>query len=372
MWNDLKELNKNPGIKVVIHTTDTNFDEDKEKFENRFILDLEEALDEAQEIYLKEKLDYKNYFKNLEKDIDETEVAIVEKPKKPEVNKIREELKRIFDESFRPPGEPLIQISLEKTNESNEDISQVKDVKYCLKLIIDDDLVASTKFLDFDGNYEICFNVSYTVKLTTKIPESIKIEIHEQMKMKLNSKLTQIFIPIPEPCDLHDEMDFINFEFSTGKNDRNGTIQIKIGWVNIENTNVSPIQRQQKPKNVKLSREMVKKWYDDQILDPMDPDSKFLIDLMNSDKPILQENEEKTKNDDEEKEKGKFYFNEDIYAFCTAEEINNNKRFNMLIERFNNNLRFKNMKFIPQSERYKKINIILGEKFRKTKKILAE
>lgn len=91
-------------------------------------------------------------------------------------------------------------------------------------------------------------------------------------------------------------------------------------------------------------RQIVQRWYDDYLIDPMDPDNNSLVKFI--------------QNNDADEPDGlsasqpanAFRLNEDLTAFCSREQIDNNKRLKLLTARFNSDLKLKNCRLVPHSE----------------------
>ncbi|XP_055638462.1 coiled-coil and C2 domain-containing protein 2A isoform X2 [Toxorhynchites rutilus septentrionalis] len=346
LWKELK------GIKVIIANDEFGQNEAKVSWNKRFNAELEEVIDEEQELYIKEKQKYKAYLRDLEVNINAGEVIPIQKPKKPDISRLNLEFKKIFSESFRSPGEPMIDIFLREEPIQTFQPNSNNDLRYKVKFYLDDKHLASTKPREFQSDSLVDFNTSFSVKLTTKIPETMKIELYEKNRLKHKMKLAEIFIPLPNSDEIFDEVEYVHYEFSSGKPYKlneyhNGKIDLKVGWLEQAELNFPSLPKKRNiPKRVHLSKELLKKWFDDQLLDPNDSDAEILMKALESTDKDSGDEQGNLQEDDDT-----FVFNEDLLAFCSDEEINNNERLNMLFQRFNCNMRYKNIKFIPQSER---------------------
>lgn len=339
---------------MTINSEKTDQREDKDRWNDRFAIELDETIEEEQELYIKEKQDYKSYLRDLEQNIDEAEIAAVQKPKKPDLTRLKQEFGKSFGESFRSPEEPLISLVLQKDPESSFESSLKKDSRYKIRFYIDEKHVVSTKSRQFQNNFLVDFNTSFSVKLTTKIPETMKIELYEKNRLKIKLKLAEIFIPLPNSNELFEDVEYVQYEFSSGKlfksNEyRNGKIDLKVGWLEEGGSSFpSPSKRRNLPKRVQLSKDLIQKWFDEQALDPNDSDAEILMKALEKEQREQDSDDEK---DDLQEKDEPFVFNEDLLAFCSEEEINGNERLNMLSQRFYSNLKYKNIKFIPQLDR---------------------
>lgn len=170
-------------------------------------------------------------------------------------------------------------------------------------------------------------------------------------------------MPIPAEHELYSDTNISTIDFSveTEQIKISGNINYKIGWNNngkemesISKKEYGAFKKNQQYLNEK--RTTIKKWYDEHLLDPMDPDQNSLINEMTKDtindeiknisEIAINENYNHEKNI-----KKLFRFNEDLTRFCSKDELHNNKRLNLLNARFKNDLKFKHLKLIPAAER---------------------
>lgn len=339
---------------MTITSEEIDQQEDDARLTDRYVMELEETLEEEQELYIKEKQDYKSYLRDLEQNIDEGEVVAVQKPKKPDMARLKQEFKKSYNESFRMAGEPLVNLVLQKDPDSSFEGNLKKDLRHKIKFFIDGKHVASTKSRQFQNNFLVDFNTSFSIKLTTKIPETMKIELYEKNRLKIKLKLAEIFIPLPDSGELFEDGDYVEYEFSSGKlfkasEYRNGKVDLKVGWLEQGGSSFpSPSKRRSIPRRIQLSKDLIQKWFDEQALAPNDSDAEILMKALEKGKREQDSDDEK---DDLQEKDEPFVFNEDLLAFCSEEEINENERLNMLSQRFYSNLKYKNIKFIPQLDR---------------------
>lgn len=186
----------------------------------------------------------------------------------------------------------------------------------------------------------------------------------------MNKKLAEVILPIPDDEEFFSETEESKHEFTSkrlltkisnskkfaSKNTNtkklvniNGKIVINCGWENEDSggSDQYVVKDDRSKKEFSLNQEKLKGWYDDNLLNPMDPDTGTLIKLINTKEEI--EEKENISNDPDSNEK--FRFLEEDLTFCSEEEFNNNERFNQLIARYKNDIQFKNKKFIPHFER---------------------
>lgn len=88
----------------------------------------------------------------------------------------------------------------------------------------------------------------------------------------------------------------------------------------------------------------VGQWFSDQLIDPMDPDNSALASIVSMEKIVS------TGIKSPEAKKNIFRLNEDTYAFCDREKLNDNKRIELLNARFNSDLKLKDCKLVPNNE----------------------
>ncbi|XP_062546525.1 coiled-coil and C2 domain-containing protein 2A [Armigeres subalbatus] len=354
IWKDLKDKKSDQGFNMTITNEEVDQQENNDNWNKRYAMELDETLEEEQNLYMKEKQDYKSYLRDLEQSTDKVEILGVQKPKKPDHARLKHDFKKSFNESFRSPDEPLVNIVMHKDQENVFETHVKKDLRYKIKFYIDDKHVASTKSRQFQNNFLVDFNTSFSIKLTTKIPETMKIELYEKNRLKIKLKLAEIFIPLPNSNELFEDIEYVQYEFSSGKlfkpNEyRNGKIDLKVGWLEYGGSKFpSPSKRRNVPKRIQLSRDLIHKWFDEQTLDPNSSDAEIIMKALEKEE---QEHDSDDEKDDLYEKDEQFIFNEDVLAFCSEEEINGNERLNMLSQRFYSNLKYKNIKFIPQLDR---------------------
>lgn len=131
-----------------------------------------------------------------------------------------------------------------------------------------------------------------------------------------------------------------------------GKIVCCIGWVasdmesevkscvteHMTNTACTPIQGS------------VGQWFSDQLIDPMDPENSTLATVMNKSIPTTAATGSDLTQQKSHSKKNLFRLNEDIYAFCDRDKLNDNKRIELLNARFNSDLKLKDCKLVPHNE----------------------
>lgn len=133
-------------------------------------------------------------------------------------------------------------------------------------------------------------------------------------------------------------MNFLNFD--SPKNKISGQIGIKTGWSYFD----EPENRNFLRKNrlIEQATNTIQSWYDNYMLDPLDPETKSLIETIHQRNDIIE--------GDSNSPSKQFRLNENLFAFCTTSE-QYSQRLNILSSRFNSHLRFKDEKFVPPEDR---------------------
>lgn len=127
---------------------------------------------------------------------------------------------------------------------------------------------------------------------------------------------------------------------------------MKMGWTtndeSIENTEEVKIVKKTDAREQNLvSHDVLKKWFDSNLLNPLDPDAENLVRFVKQEA----KGEHKVSADDAQQHSNLFRFNEEELAFCSEEELNSIERFHLLKARHRKDLNYKNKKLIPQTER---------------------
>ncbi|XP_052864196.1 coiled-coil and C2 domain-containing protein 2A [Anopheles cruzii] len=362
VWDELKDLQKDCGLKLTVTSPETKEDRDSSELQERFTMELQETLEEEHELYVRDKQEYKAYLRDLELDeaADEAQREPIVKPKKPDPARLRHEFQRLFDETFRSPEAVPFSIVLQRDPEVIDRARQrsAKELQFKAKLFIDGNHVASTKARHFQGDALVDFNTSFAIKLTTKIPEMVAVHLFEKNRLKVKSKRAEIFVPLPSRSELFDDSAFVDYQFSCGKPYKpqtyaNGSMELKVGWLEPAGSAFpSPSRRRVVPRHVVLSSEQVQRWVDEQALGRGELDVLMkALELQETgtrsepavdrDPPEMMPSEKP----------GLFRLNEDLLAFCSEDTIERNERLLLLTKRFNRTLKYRDAKFIPQSER---------------------
>lgn len=381
-WKNLKSVRTQQScsftkIGLKIYKSDVDVSQKQVYWQQRYDSELNEMIEEEFDNYHLKKQLYKEFIKSSNNpDNVAVDNEVIKKPRKPDIDKIVAQLNGQWDEV--PVEEPELSVILtqceeitDKKGKHKERLKKINRVSYQLKLSIDNEIVATTKNCKLEDDFCTTINSAFIMQLTKQLPETIKLLIFENKRS--SKKLAEVIIPLPDDEETFEDVEEQNFEFTSkklvrkfskstavlGKNVKTkklvnivGKIAIKQGWthedVDHELRELSnPSTKEKDLKDVVLSQSVLKKWFDKKLLNPMDPDTGNLITYLNTKEvnnktaitPLIT-----TAHDN-------FRFVEDELAFCSAHEFNNNERFNLLTARYNNELQYKNKKFVPQFER---------------------
>lgn len=347
-WTEIKALRAKQGfnktaLKVVIKIEECDKKVDEEKWEQWFETELTEMLDESLELYKSEM--EKQQINKPKEDCE------IERLKKPNVDNIQKEIYKILTESYRRPGEPKIFVELHKIDiangRGNHASFELGTPKYFIQIMIDGKIVTTIRNSEQFAN-RIVFNALTSIKL---MKQQCSVNISVILLEQQNREIGKMFLPLPEQYESFEValINQISFTSTRTTNAVSGKIGIKIGWSNDQKQDESKenyFRRSNGNRHLlHQNNEVIKNWFDEQMLDPMDPEAASLIESINTGtyNPL----------DIQVQEKPVDYFrlNEDLTAFCSEEEMNSDKRLNMLIARFNHDAKFKDYKFIPHSAR---------------------
>lgn len=144
-----------------------------------------------------------------------------------------------------------------------------------------------------------------------------------------------------------------------------GRVCVKMGWTSGEvdenSDDVKIVRKTNARDKAVVSHGVLKKWFDSNLLNPLDPDAENLVRFV---KQVTEEESKVTDGATLEEQNNLFRFNEEELAFCSKEELDSIERLHLLKARHNKDLNYRNKKQIPQSDREleldrdKDINII--------------
>lgn len=173
------------------------------------------------------------------------------------------------------------------------------------------------------------------------------------MGLSVAKKVAEGNYQMPNETDLFhpDAISNVEFQGQTPKKYA-GKIVCSIGWASCDLESERMISCTSKlfgKSSSTVIQGTVGQWFSDQLIDPMDPDNAALASAMEKSTSILVS----TKNSNQQNAQSKkkvFRLNEDMYAFCDRDKLNDNKRIELLNARFNSDLKVKNCKLVPHTE----------------------
>lgn len=188
-WAELKRLregNSEPttSVKLLIKVHEVDAGQDEYEWCERFELEHREMMEEAMELYRKQKTERKknrkgnrnpttgpetsdNLQRNEENDQESSEIV------KPKANKIEEQLLQIFADSMRPPGEQIVDFELQKSGTA----TTKNQPKYIVRLVLDDGQLEFPESTKLNNIGQANLNAVYTIKFTTKISKKLKFQV---------------------------------------------------------------------------------------------------------------------------------------------------------------------------------------------------
>lgn len=147
-------------------------------------------------------------------------------------------------------------------------------------------------------------------------------------------------IPIPDDHEIFKNVDLNFLNFDSSKNQISGQIGLKIGWSYFDEPENRILFR--KNRLIEQATKTIQLWYDNQMIDPMDPEATSLIETIHQESGIIESEVESSGQH--------FRLNENLLSFCKKEE-QSSRRLNVLTSRFNSHLKFKDEKFVPHEDR---------------------
>lgn len=216
-WKDIKKIRQTNNyssttIRLNIRKEKCSYEQERRVWDANIEETYNEVISEL-EIELQKKM--LNYKKELEQwkleveDQEHSEEEILKKPKKPEksINHdiIAQEVSDRFQESFKPPGEPILHFNLSYDSEISDKVENPKEklrrnvvatTKIYLRLICNKMEVCKSKIVPLTERFTCFIDESFSIQLST-IPEYLIIEVHEQPSTLLKRKLGEIKVCVP-------------------------------------------------------------------------------------------------------------------------------------------------------------------------------
>nr|XP_018907512.1 PREDICTED: coiled-coil and C2 domain-containing protein 2A [Bemisia tabaci] len=388
-WRDLKQLRESQGYalttpKLVItqHSNDTYNQVNGFDFEtNKTIQELREELEMMQNE--EGVTDFSNISFRLGCYLKQSPTNLHSKEKAAEIDpqKVHEKLL----ECLRPPDEP--QLTIDMSSIQPTPVNLIKDsmeqerqasVRKCivwLTICFNNLEVCRTRSQVLSQRFTVSFNERLSLNIA-QCPESISVNIHFSER-----SLTTIYLPIPESgvtlevaqpecyefsCDQVVQSDGTKHNgvgagiaFKSLPDDKSslclfisGSLTCRTGWGVVGNSTLAPPLKQLNivaPLSRRVAQpvvssmstlEKMKKWADQACLDPNDPNNVEILELLRNVKATSIE------------ENRGIIFNEieQDYNMCVDEELIT-KRLKLLILRDQEELEFKNLRFVPLKER---------------------
>lgn len=344
-WTQLKKLREGiseptTSLKLLIKAQDLDINKEEYEWSERFELEYREMMDEAMESYRKNKALRKKNMKN-----GNGENMLNGDVVKPSASKIKQELLDMFVGSVRPPDEQIIDFELERT------ITTIKSPpKYVVRLITDDghlDYPESTK-LNNMGQAQI--NAIFSIKFTTKIPHHFRFQIFERTNITVMKRVAEGQYQTPNETELYSPTatSYVEFE-GHGSRKYVGKIVCSIGWTSSDMELESNTTKYLGSGGVPVQGS-VGQWFSDQLIDPMDPENSSLTSAIDKTHTAATVQKISNQSNVQQSQTNLFRLNEDIYAFCDRDKLNDNKRIVLLNARFNSDLKLKDCKLVPHNE----------------------
>lgn len=173
------------------------------------------------------------------------------------------------------------------------------------------------------------------------------------------TKVAEIYPPIPFETELYSRTLPLQMSFSSTVSKHTGSLTLLIGWTASDDATARMQQNQDTRRtarhkfkwNQTKMCQIIQRWYDEYLIDPMDPDNRDLIAYIQSGHrgtdDSLDDQKMATISQHADKQ---FNINEDVTAFCSRDKLDNDKRLNLLIARFNSDLKLKNCRLVPHTE----------------------
>lgn len=353
-WAELKKQREKQGVqstfvKLLIKIQKPNPERDEQEWNYNFNVELSEMIQEAKDLYREQKHQRKLEAKETINDIDTEEKETLPKLSKPDSGVIEQQLFELYTNSMRPPGEEIVVFELEKSAV----VSDKNLPKYVVRLLLDNEQLDFPDSTRLSGIGQVYFNAVFSIKFTTKLPTKLKFQIYEKHALHLGKKVAEINPIIPHESEIFElaPMTVLTFTESQQATTKNytGKIWFNIGWSSLVSDSNMKVSISQAAIVDRKMNETINA-LSDELIDPMDPENTTLATIIqNSGASVTAENQN-AQMLSAAKRKDIFRLNEDLYAFCARDKLNDNKRIEMLNARFNSDLKLKDCKLIPHNE----------------------
>ncbi|XP_055855035.1 coiled-coil and C2 domain-containing protein 2A [Episyrphus balteatus] len=325
-WILLKKLRKRQGfhwtsLKIKIKLIEVDTDADNASYTKRFETELNEIYREELEAYYRAK--------RLRRSDPE---KYSEKPQKPNIETIKQDLKKTLQKCSRTPGEPDMKIIRTILSDPCRPLEKIKS--YYMRILFDGQLVSSTKTFRLEPDLSLAVDESLGIYLDRRIPKEIKIKLYEKKRIPYRPiKIANIIVPLPSIDNNNQDLEVISF---SSHKQENLSGQISIAF----NCDDEYQSIESNPRTQIL--EEIRKDY--QKKNPID----FATEALHDDDENSSEGE-----DIENKEipsEDTCTFQETLLEFCSREEIDNNPRLRMLSSIYKRDMKAKDLSFVPYIE----------------------
>ncbi|CAH1125789.1 unnamed protein product [Ceutorhynchus assimilis] len=226
VWKAVKKLRStqkasNTTIRLIIKKDLTNLQEETESYNSLFKEMMKDIMNEHKATYKRKMKEYNEKLKSKSEESENSETSEMGKPTfDVDKGKIESELRRKFQESFRPPGEPKVILYLnydqEITNAPNDQENDRRKVasttKFTLKILCNNIPVCKSRSVSLDENFSLDINEMFSVQLTD-VPRFLDLEVYEHPKGLLKKKIADLRIEIPITTALYTNAEFAETRF---------------------------------------------------------------------------------------------------------------------------------------------------------------
>lgn len=217
IWKSIKRIREQnnfscTSIRLAIKKVHCDYQTEKISFERKVNETCKEIISEHLAQYDKDVEKYKHKlheWKISKSKSHDNEEILLSKPKKPTKKFDEEQIKmdviRMFNESFKAPGEPQIYFETHYDYKITENVENIKEKQrrnavnasnIYLKIICDGVEISKTKTISFNNSFKCNFDESLSLQFLS-VPSDIIIEIHEQLNTFLKRTYTHIKLPVP-------------------------------------------------------------------------------------------------------------------------------------------------------------------------------
>ncbi|XP_056639717.1 coiled-coil and C2 domain-containing protein 2A [Diorhabda sublineata] len=120
--------------------------------------------------------------------------------------KLRKNLRKLFRNTFKPPGEPKLRFSLNRSHPVTETVdysreiarrSAISSTKFYLRILCNSIEACKTKFLNLTEDFELIIDETFFLQLI-EIPKYLTVEVFAQPKSLLKKKVCEMNIYLPD------------------------------------------------------------------------------------------------------------------------------------------------------------------------------